>query len=943
MERLEFTGERFVPGTEGEIEHEHLHRYLFALHLCHGLDVLDVASGEGYGSALLATVARSVVGVELVPEVVAQASRNYRAPNLSFHVGDAAALPLPDAGVDVVISYETLEHLENQAGFMAEVKRVLRPRGLLVLSSPVRGIYSPDNPNPFHVHELDRTELDRLVGTAFANRATLSQGPTIGSALLKDAEAPDATADFTGVFWREGYRGGFVDEPPMDRSPYVVIVASDGPLPAFHSSLLQDRPYIARLLGTLDAARKDLATELSRLSQLEASLEAVRSERKRLEQEVEASGKELAATREERDGLIARLTRLTESVTRLDREVETLRKQLEEATRWTWQTLPSKLVKAIKRGARLRPRHLLRLGMPAELRQRRDLKSITASGFFDARYYLEKNPDVASAGAEPLRHYVEHGAREGRNPHPMFDTSYYLEQNRDLLARKRINPLAHFASAGLAEGRRPHPAFSAEDFRSASSGVRSPLPSPGALAMPEDATSPGPTVERRIVPPPAPSTFRVREIQRQRSRSASPAAKGPRILILTHVLPFPPRAGNEYRIHRMLRWLRSEGYVVQPIVCPLPGEVLDPADIARAAAENPNLIVLQRDGTVLLQSDLDEVVSAVEALDGKRPAEFPIPSPPPPGRTQRILGLEATFCPDHLMDLVLRLDQVGQPQVVLANYVFMSRVLPLLRPATLRIIDTHDVFSTKGSKVVQYGVADDLLVSEKEEASLLSRAELIIAIQPEEERELRALCPGREVVTAGVDFDVPKSSGIDSPEPIVLCVGSNNPMNVKGAKDFLSLGWPLVRMQVPGACLLIAGRVGEALEAGGEGVEILGQVDDLDRLYARARVVVNPSVAGTGLKVKTLEALSRSRPVVVWPSGVDGFSPALRRFCDVATNWYDFARRVSQRLVAVEGGWSTSDKNEIVRQLSPEVVYSALGKALRARLDGVAGAAARHG
>src|SRR4051794_26599450 len=62
---LEWTGERLTTAARGQVEVEHLHRYCFARELCRGLDVLDIASGEGYGTALLAQTARSVVGVEL--------------------------------------------------------------------------------------------------------------------------------------------------------------------------------------------------------------------------------------------------------------------------------------------------------------------------------------------------------------------------------------------------------------------------------------------------------------------------------------------------------------------------------------------------------------------------------------------------------------------------------------------------------------------------------------------------------------------------------------------------------------------------------------------------------------------------------------------------------------------------------------------------------------
>jgi GT2 family glycosyltransferase len=92
------------------------------------------------------------------------------------------------------------------------------------------------------------------------------------------------------------------------------------------------------------------------------------------------------------------------------------------------------------------------------LRNKRDRKAIVRSGLFDAAWYLSQNPDISTSGVEPLTHYLNHGALEGRSPNPQFDTVWYLSQNRDV-AQSRINPLAHYALHGAAEGRNPNPSF----------------------------------------------------------------------------------------------------------------------------------------------------------------------------------------------------------------------------------------------------------------------------------------------------------------------------------------------------------------------------------------------------------------------------------------------------------------------------------------------------
>ncbi len=103
---LEFTGERLTSAVEGQIEFEHYHRYCLARDLCAGSDVLDVASGEGYGTAILAGVARSITGVDIDPVAVTHAEASYARSNLRFVQGDVLALPLNKASVDAVVSFE---------------------------------------------------------------------------------------------------------------------------------------------------------------------------------------------------------------------------------------------------------------------------------------------------------------------------------------------------------------------------------------------------------------------------------------------------------------------------------------------------------------------------------------------------------------------------------------------------------------------------------------------------------------------------------------------------------------------------------------------------------------------------------------------------------------------------------------------------------------------
>lgn len=174
---MEFTGERFTPECPREIWYEHWHRYVFALDLIDDQAVLDLACGEGYGADLLARRARSVVGMDSSAAAIAHAAARYRRDNLEFAIGSASRIPAADASFDAVVSFETIEHLAEQAEMLAEFRRVLRPKGLLIISSPDKASYSDaqGSDNPFHVRELYRDEFLALVRAQFPAVRLLGQ------------------------------------------------------------------------------------------------------------------------------------------------------------------------------------------------------------------------------------------------------------------------------------------------------------------------------------------------------------------------------------------------------------------------------------------------------------------------------------------------------------------------------------------------------------------------------------------------------------------------------------------------------------------------------------------------------------------------------------------------------------------------------------------------
>lgn len=173
--QLEFTGERIVPGKTAEaLFKEHEDRYVFAGQFVLGKDVLDVACGSGIGTDYLRTAGASqVFGIDVDAHVIEYAKASY--VGCTFMCGDASLIDLPDSSVDVVVSFETIEHLREPQQFLRECHRVLRPEGRLLCSTPNKDMYKWQGQNPFHTREFTADEFLFLTSSYFCDVTLFSQ------------------------------------------------------------------------------------------------------------------------------------------------------------------------------------------------------------------------------------------------------------------------------------------------------------------------------------------------------------------------------------------------------------------------------------------------------------------------------------------------------------------------------------------------------------------------------------------------------------------------------------------------------------------------------------------------------------------------------------------------------------------------------------------------
>lgn len=189
-----YTGERFLPEEcRGEMAVEHYQRYQFAKQLVKGKRVLDAACGEGYGSSLLAEAADHVTGLDIDGRAVESANQKYAKDNLEFKEGSIDKLPFEDHVFDMVVSYETIEHVDGkmQENFLNEIRRVLKKDGTLIMSTPNKAVYTDlvNGHNLYHIKEFYVNEYQEFLSGYFKNTEMFCQYPNLGYFITRENES----------------------------------------------------------------------------------------------------------------------------------------------------------------------------------------------------------------------------------------------------------------------------------------------------------------------------------------------------------------------------------------------------------------------------------------------------------------------------------------------------------------------------------------------------------------------------------------------------------------------------------------------------------------------------------------------------------------------------------------------------------------------------------
>lgn len=237
-----WTGERLETFVFNEAMVEHLHRYAMAAEYVKDKIVLDIACGEGYGSSLLSKNASAVTGIDIDSKTVSDASKKYSKSNLKFIQGKVEDIPASDNWFDVVVCFETLEHSDEHEKIFSEIKRVLKPGGLLIISTPEKKYYTdlPGSQNSFHLKEVYEDEFIKLLAGHFSNHYCFYQSSGLSSVIV--TEGQNEISIYEGNYKTVQAVGNI---EPL----YLIAIASDNEIVKPASSIFLGRSIFQAALG----------------------------------------------------------------------------------------------------------------------------------------------------------------------------------------------------------------------------------------------------------------------------------------------------------------------------------------------------------------------------------------------------------------------------------------------------------------------------------------------------------------------------------------------------------------------------------------------------------------------------------------------------------------------------------------------------------------------
>ena len=335
---MEFTGERVIPG-QGDVDvfNEHRARYLFARRFSGNKKVLDAACGTGYGSALLGENAREVIGVDIASEAVEYARGHYASAHVHFGQADGLTLPFASGQFDFVVAFEIIEHLEKPEEFLKELRRVLNPNGLLLLSTPNRLYYTEDRGavNPFHRREFSCAEFEEILKSIFPHHAILFENHMAGLLISGPDAAPDFAAPRPGSVLQEDRAAGQAKDSQRE-AHYFVALCSQQPLEPIQPLL-----YFPSTGNVLREREIHIHLLTEQLSEIKIDLEKRTRWAQELDQQLSEKGAFIRQLQADYEQKIQWALGLQQELEQARAALQKLHQEFEERTAWACAWTPN--------------------------------------------------------------------------------------------------------------------------------------------------------------------------------------------------------------------------------------------------------------------------------------------------------------------------------------------------------------------------------------------------------------------------------------------------------------------------------------------------------------------------------------------------------------------------------------------------------------------------
>jgi glycosyltransferase involved in cell wall biosynthesis len=370
----------------------------------------------------------------------------------------------------------------------------------------------------------------------------------------------------------------------------------------------------------------------------------------------------------------------------------------------------------------------------------------------------------------------------------------------------------------------------------------------------------------------------------------------PQIVIICDTAPYPTRSGDNQRIAELIGVLREQGWYVHLLLCGF----VDPR-IRKTCRSHVDALHVYS-GTGLRTRIRNAARRAVHFADR---AGTIAGAPPMEEMVKRLLGRSVTPLiidywqryPAGLDDHIAQLSTSFRWKAVIVEYIWLHTAVDKLTNGVVRLLDTHDLQHKRVEEFASRGMAFPLHISREEESRIFNKFDAVIAIQAEEAAVIRQMCPQLTVLTAGSSGSG-QAPTLPRPEKgRILYVGGYNGANIDGLRRFLNSVWPEIRARNPHATFHVCGYIyrgflGEQFE----NVTFLGHKESVEDEYAAAAVVINPAWIGTGLKIKTIEALARGKALVTTSKGIEGLPNVARESALVTDNDKQFAAELNRLL-----------------------------------------------